>query len=222
MKLQLSLILASTLVATAGFASQVKKSRKLTAQTSLSLANDSTVMNSSSASQSSVYKIENSKFNSMQGLRLSIIKPSVEVEFKASQRGESGSDSDKVDDAFGFSIGYAKLPIQQLGYLANVNYFNYHDSRWSANLLRVDVSFGYAFNDKINLKAGFNMSKFTDGQYFEDLDPAFGAQVGANYRLTQIVGVEMSYVRMNQSGIIEGVSYDLNQTGFEMSLNVMY
>ena len=196
------------------FAAQTKTSRKITSVSTAS-ATDASVVNDSTLYSQISYQSP----IAAQGVRVSLLKPSVEVELKASYYGQTASASDKIDDALGFSIGYVKMPIRDIGFTTNLSYFNYHDSQWSANLVRIDGNLAYAFNDKINAKAGINMSKFTSGRGFDELDASIGLQLGVGLQVTPVVGVDVSYAQMNQSGTVDRISYDAKESGLEIGLN---
>lgn len=110
---------------------------------------------------------------SSQGFRISILKPTLDTKTAAKFQGFSFDGTGKPDSAIGLSVGYAKLPVQELGFTTNLSLIE-AKSEGTANIVRLDGNLGYAFNKYVNLKGGLNVMKFTKGEIFKDLNPGFG------------------------------------------------
>lgn len=160
---------------------------------------------------------------SSQGVRVAITKPMVDFKLKAS--GES-SDSFKMNEAIGVSIGYASLPVQQLGwtvdgaYLSNLKMKDPDSSSsvtWSA--ARLSGNLGYAFTEMLNVKGGINLTKMVSGTSADKFSPSLGFQAGLGVQFTPNFGLDVNYLQMNQTLSILGTSVDAVMTGYELALH---
>ncbi len=70
-----------------------------------------------SETRSSMHSLDGS---SSQGVRVSLLKPFFDVELTGSKGSQSKTIKAPLTEAIGFSLGYAQLPIQQLGWTTNL------------------------------------------------------------------------------------------------------
>jgi hypothetical protein len=157
-------------------------------------------------------------YNSSKGFRVSIVKPMLEAKVKASGHGQSASDSGKLDEAIGFAVGYANLPVQALGWTANLTHLDVKNEGSSTTMLRVDGNAAYAFTDLVNVKGGLNLSKFTSSGG-DDFSPAIGMQASVGFQVTKNFGIDLGYTQMNQKAEQQGFDIDLTVSGLEIGLN---
>lgn len=167
---------------------------------------------------------------SSKGIRVSIVKPNLDVSVKANYSGNSFSGSREIDETLGAAIGYASLPVAQLGYTANLAIMEAKTTS-SANLVRIDGNIGYAFNNFVNLKGGLNVMKFTSGNGFEDFNAGLGFQASLGVQITKNFGIDIGTTEMNTSGksavTSNGVEIgkadtDVKLKGFEVGLNATF
>jgi hypothetical protein len=156
--------------------------------------------------------------NSSKGFRVSIVKPMLEAELKVSGGGQSASDSAKLDDALGFAVGYANLPVQALGWTANLTHLEIKSDGASATMLRLDGNAAYAFTNFVNVKGGLNLSKFTSNAS-DELKPAIGLQASVGFQATKNFGIDVGYTQMNQKAESQGVDLNVKVSGIEIGLN---
>ena len=156
-----------------------------------------------------------------QGFRLALLKPVLKWEVKASADGQSASANGDIDDAIGVSMGYASLPSEGIGWVANMAYLTMKDGGTS-NFLRLDGSAAISMNDSLNFKAGLNLSDITSGGSSETIDTGIGFQTGIGIQFNQTIGLDIGYTQMNQRGSQDGVSVDLKETGMELGLNATF
>lgn len=156
---------------------------------------------------------------SSKGFRVAIVKPMLSADVKASYRGQSASANETLDSALGLSLGYASLPVQELGWTSNFTYMDIKNEGSTTGAIRADGNLAYAFTQIVNIKGGLNLSKLTSGSNKDKLNPAIGFQGGVGIQITKNFGLDVGYTEMNQSGSIDGVSIDLKEKGMEIGLN---
>lgn len=160
--------------------------------------------------------------SSSQGLRLSLLKPSLSADFKASREGRSLSTSEAISDSLGFGIGYASLPIQQLGWTSNLGYIEMKNNGVSVAVMRLDGNMAFAFNSIVNAKGGLNISKITKGDTDNKFAPAIGLQAGLGFQATKNFGIDIGYTQMNQTANLDGVNVELKLSGLEIGVNATF
>ncbi len=137
---------------------------------------------------------------SAKGFRVALIKPFLDYEVKQEFLGVNASSEGDLEKEIGFSVGYAYLPVQKLGFTGNLSYISLDgddaDSD-KATLLRIDGNLAYSVNEMVSFKGGLNISNFTDDE-MDELDPSIGLQFGAGIQITKNFGVDASYVIMQQ------------------------
>lgn len=164
-----------------------------------------------------------------EGIRISIIKPPKEMKGIVSYSGASADQTANADSTIGVSVGYAKLPIQNIGYTTNLAFIEAKHNGVSANIIRADGNVAYTFNKYVNIKAGLNISKFTSGNYLKDFDPGFGFQTSLGFQLNKKIGLEVGYSEINSSGSAlffsnqsEKFNYEFKMHGLEVGLNATF
>lgn len=176
------------------------------------------VASTSFAQNTSTAKMPTDDGISSKGFRVGIVKPMLEADIKASYQGQSFGNKEKLDEALGFSLGYASLPVQELGWTANATYMDIKNNGESTGLARIDGNLAYAFTSIINVKGGLNVSKLTKSESSK-YDAGIGFQGGVGVQLTKNFGLDLGYTQMNQSGSSDGVKVDLKEAGVEIGLN---
>lgn len=141
------------------------------------------------------------------------------ADIKASYQGYSASNSETLDSALGFSLGYASLPVQELGWTSNLTYMDIKNESATTGAVRLDGNLAYAFTQIANFKGGINFSKLTSGSNSSKLNPGIGFQGGLGVQLTKNFGLDVGYTEMNQSGSIDGLQVDLKEKGMEIGVN---
>ena len=121
---------------------------------------------------------------SSKGLRISLVKPTLDSKIKLKYEGLSFDGTGKPDSALGLAVGYASLPVQELGWTANVAYIE-AKAESTANIARIDGNLGYAFNKYVHLKGGLNAMKFTSGNGVKDLNAGLGFQASLGLQLNR-------------------------------------
>lgn len=176
------------------------------------------VASSSFAQNSSTAKMPTNDSISSQGFRIGIVKPILKANIKASFNGGSVSANENLDEALGFSLGYAKLPVQELGWTTSATYMDIKNNGESDGLARIDGNLAYAFTSIVNIKGGLNISKLTSSAG-NKLNAGMGFQGGVGVQLTRNFGLDLGYTQMNQSGSLEGAKINFKVSGFEVGLN---
>lgn len=188
------------------------------------------VASTSFAQNSSTAKMPQDDGISSQGIRVSIVKPTLDMKATVKYQGYSFDGTGKPDSALGIAVGYAKLPVQELGFTTNLALME-AKSESSVNIARVDGNLGYAFNKYVNLKGGLNVIKFTSGDGLKDLNPGFGYQASAGFQLNKTVGLDVGYTESNTSGKtpvtskgqeIGKANIDVKMSGLEVGLNATF
>ncbi len=127
-------------------------------------------------------------------------------------------------------MGYANLPIQELGFTTNLALIEMK-SESSANIARIDGNLGYAFNNYVNLKGGLNIMKYYTGEGLKNLNPGFGYQASLGFQLNKTVGFDIGYTEQNTSGKVPvtmngeeigKADVDLKLSGLEFGLNATF
>lgn len=189
------------------------------------------VTTNSFAENSLTATVANDESISSQGFRVSILKPTLDTKTTNKYQNFSFDGTSKPDSAIGLSVGYAKLPVQELGFTTNLALIEAKFER-SANIARLDGNLGYAFNKFVNLKGGLNVMKFTSGgEVIEDLNPGFGYQASLGFQLNQNVGLDVGFTEQNTSGTspitvngqqIGKADVDVKMSGLEIGLNATF
>jgi hypothetical protein len=176
------------------------------------------VASMSFAQSTSTATMPNQDADSVRGFRVSVVKPVLEVELKVNAGSGSNSNKENLEDSLGFALGYASLPVQSLGWTANLAYLSLKAEGSEVPMLRADVNVGYAFTSLVNVKGGLNLSKFTKDDY-NDFKTAIGLQANVGFQITRNFGLDLGYTQMNQTAEFDAGTVDLKLSGFEVGLN---
>ena len=161
---------------------------------------------------------------SSKGIRVSLLKPSLNVELKVSSGGKSGkSDNVSFGDSTGLSVGYANLPVGQLGWTTNLSLIDTKVDKTNLNFTRLDGNLAYAFTPVVNAKGGLNYSKITKGDDQNVFTPAIGLQASVGFQVTKNFGIDVGYTQMNQrvEANVDGndMDFDFKFSGVEIGIN---
>lgn len=157
-----------------------------------------------------------------QGFRFGLTRPFLDVSLRASFGGETLTAEQTLDHATGISVGYASLPIQELGWTANLNHINLTNEGTSTAVMRLDGNLAYAFADFVNVKGGINISDVTSGESAQNINAGIGFQAGLGFQINRNFGIDLNYVQMNQSASADGLDIDLRESGFEFGINATF
>ena len=149
---------------------------------------------------------------SAKGVRISIIKPELKADVTLRDDLGSRSGNASIDSSLGFAIGYGNLPIRQVGHTMNFSYITFSEA--SSKLLRIDGNVAYAFDEKMNVKGGLNISKLDVSPF----NAGVGGQVSFGVQFTRNVGLDVGYTVMNQSASSGSASADIKFSGIELAL----
>jgi hypothetical protein len=154
------------------------------------------------------------------GVRVALLKPSLEAKIEASFQGFSASDEDRIDNTTGISVGYAQIPTNNLGFIADLAYLELKDGG-KAKMMRASGNATYGINNMTYVKGGLNVSNLdAEGEKF---DAGIGFQAGVGLQVNRNIGFELNYTRMNQesSQNISGlgsIDVDIQESGLELAL----
>jgi hypothetical protein len=152
------------------------------------------------------------------GFRISLVKPMLDADIKASYKGNSFGNKEKLDETLGLSVGYARLPIQELGWTANAAFMEIKSEGTTTGLARIDGNLAYAFTSIVNIKGGLNLAKLTSGGG-SNYSAGLGIQGSVGIQLSKNFGIDLGYTQMNQSGSTNGANVALKEAGMEIGLN---
>ena len=170
------------------------------------------------------------------GVRVSIIKPIFEQRYSSFFPQTGGTVKRRLNpdtDALGLSIGWADVPVRELGWTANLSYLDLdlgvdwergtvekdvRDKVDADGLARADFNFAYGFNSKFNGRIGANISKFTQGEVGRELAAGLGAQGSLGFQLTKELGIEAGYSAMTVGGNNKGGRRTGTISGAEVAL----
>ena len=158
--------------------------------------------------------------NTVNGIRVELLVPM--LEFKLSAMGRSFRES--IDSTYGLGIGYAYLPIQDLGFTTRLSYLNAQENDDSVGIARLEGNLGTSLNQVVNLKGGLNMSKIvaTSGGDISDYEMGFGFQASLGLQINKNFGLDLGYTQMNQTlgkSSTRSIDVDIELSGPEISLN---
>ena len=170
---------------------------------------------------------------SAKGFRIALVKPF--LDWGSEQKAESVSlkNNGEFEKEMGFSIGFAYLPLRNIGFTVNASYLSFNDEGDSdkIRMLRADGNVGYAFNEIISIKGGLNISDFTNSE-LNKLKPSFGLQFGTGIQISKNFGFDISYVVMQQTnrsfgdynnkGTFNDPTLTLIEKGLEVALHATF
>ncbi len=143
----------------------------------------------------------------LQGIRVSIVKPFLKV------------NNYSLDNVLGVSVGYAKLPIQQIGFTTNLALLQIQERGSTVNMYRVDGNIGTSMNEQINFKGGLNISNFTSDPGNFSVSPSVGMQLSVGAKINEIFGVDLAYTKMAQTASAFGNSVEVSESGLELGFH---
>jgi hypothetical protein len=160
---------------------------------------------------------------SAKGVRFAILKPFLDYEIKTEFLGLEASDKGGFENEIGFSIGYAYLPVQKLGFTGNVSYISVGEDNGSekSTLIRMDGNLAYSINNLFNIKGGLNISNFTDDE-LDTLKPSIGLQLGTGIQINKNFGIDISYVAMQQYTDFGDAEVRFFERGLELALHATF
>ncbi|MNJ94701.1 hypothetical protein D3C87_124030 [compost metagenome] len=187
----------------------------MTLLASVSLAQDTT---SSKMAMPEIY--------SSKGIRVSLLRPALDAKLKFTMAGESATAKGDMTDFFGLGVGYANLPVGQVGWTGNVAYLKPDVESGGTAMLRGDGNVAYTFTRLVNVKGGLNVMKIIGNSQAEKFNAGIGAQASVGLQLTRNFGLDLGYVMMRNSAKLTGqgltssnIDVELETYGFEIGLN---
>lgn len=148
---------------------------------------------------------------SSQGFRVALVKPFLSVSLSD---GDESLAFGTAKETYGFSLGYANLPIGQLGFTTNLTYITFEKVPLAIG--RFDGNIGTAFNSIVSLKGGLNISQMI-GEFSDSLRAGIGVQGGAGFQINPNLGIDIALVVMRVNEIDSPVS--LSYSGAELALH---
>ena len=170
---------------------------------------------------------------SAKGFRIALVKPVLDWEAEAKADSFTFKDDGEFEKEMGFSVGFAYLPIRNIGFTVNASYLSFNDEGDSdkIHMLRADGNVGYAFNEIVSIKGGLNISDFTNSE-LNEYKPSFGIQFGTGIQITKNFGFDISYVIMRQTnrsfadyndeGTINDPTLNIIENGLELALHATF
>lgn len=166
------------------------------------------------------------------GVRVSIIKPMFEQRYSSFFPQTGGTKKRTLgseQDSFGLAIGWADIPVRELGWSMNLAYIDLGDGDKNQKteggleveadgLARADFNFAYGFTSKFTGRIGANVAKFTQGEVGRELAAGLGAQGSLGFQLTKELGIEAGYSAMTVGGNNKGGRRTGTISGAEVAL----
>lgn len=171
-------------------------------------------------------KETNAVSTTSEGLRIRIFKPQYKIHAKVkfNSNGVKSSDTGTIDLDMGngLAVGVVSLPVNQIGYIAEINYIELKVNDSSTNTVRLDGNGAFAFNNHIYANSGLNYTQYV-GKRGKDIKGDFGFQAGVGLKATANFGVDLTYSESNLSSksTYEGFSSkaDMKIKGYEIGLS---
>ncbi len=137
---------------------------------------------------------------SAKGFRIALVKPFLDWDVEQTTDIVKIKYDGEFEKEMGISLGFAYLPIRSVGFTVNASYlsFNAEGDSDKIHMLRADGNVGYAFNEVVSLKGGFNVSDITNSE-LDEYKPSVGLQFGTGIQINKNFGFDISYVAMRQS-----------------------
>ncbi|PWU14260.1 MAG: hypothetical protein C5B49_13425 [Bdellovibrio sp.] len=169
------------------------------------------------------------KAPSSKGFRVAFVKPALRFDLQSTNR-IVASGSDQVSSALGIALGYASLPVKDLGWTANAALIGGSYQNYLVGLVKIDGNLAYTFNRYVSVKGGINLSRPPISQfegYSANFNPGFGYQAGVGVQVTRTVGFDLDYVSMSQTGSITDrlgrqASLDMKESGVEAAMHATF
>lgn len=175
------------------------------------------------SSTSSTTSVNNYDDMSAQGVRVGLVRPTLDFRATAEAFGQKRTEKAEIGDTTGISIGYASLPVQQLGWLADIAFLRLKDGG-TENMTRISGNLAYAYTTNVHVKGGLNISNFTDGRVGSDefgfeTEAGIGAQFGLGFQINKNFGIDVGYTLMRQTTNVSFVDVELEESGLEIGIN---
>ncbi|MGE0632781.1 MAG: hypothetical protein AB7O96_10250 [Pseudobdellovibrionaceae bacterium] len=136
-----------------------------------------------------------------QGIRVSFLAPSLQDRFRYSKGSTTAtSKKEALNSSVGVSVGYASLPINDLGWTTNLAYIQSKYAAIDIGAIRADGNFALAFTKSFNAKIGINFTKFLEMATVKNFRPNLGYQAGVGYQFYKNFSADLAYVQMAASG----------------------
>lgn len=158
----------------------------------------------------------------VEGLRVSFVLPNLKGHFKVSGTVEgipvNVSDSQSMSDTKGIAIGYANIPVQQIGYLLQGSLLSIPGDEDTVNVLRLEGNGAMGLSSSVFAKAGLNLAKPVSDTGEFDYTPEIGLQAGLGVQVTPNFGLDFTYTQMKMTTSKYGLTADLTISGLEIGL----
>lgn len=160
------------------------------------------------------------------GFRVGVVATKLDFTSERSENGVIGSDvreRGELGNGYGVSVGYAELPVKQLGYTLGVTVteVDMKDTPKNLTIGRAEANLALAFSPRAYAKAGLNVSKFLnkDGR---DVNADIGTQFGIGVNAVANVGVELNYVTTKQQDQFGPERLALDEQGLEVGVTATF
>lgn len=175
------------------------------------------------------------KVMASKGIRVSLFKPFLKTRVKVRAEGfgvtvKDSTDRAKVDSIAGIGVGYAYIPVRNIGIDALFSFINMDEiggeDSDGLNMLRLEGSATYAFTNQFHVKGGLNLSHLIGDSDASDIDTGAGLQVGVGYQINKQFGIDLKYALMRQVETVTNsgveVEAEVETTGIEIGLNATF
>ncbi len=168
-------------------------------------------------------------YTAAQGVRVALVKSFFDAEVDFGDFSSSGD----ADQEYGFALGYAYIPVDDLGFILN-SVYNFYDDE--IENFRFEASVSYAASDILYIFGGFNTSTYTAlfsnqtdllGNRLDwSSEFGLGYQLGIGIQATDRLGISLAYYETNSAVQIESsalnLDTDLQMDGLELQLNATF
>ena len=157
-----------------------------------------------------------------QGIKVSIVRPSLTFQAKSSYNDSYQEVTTKiVDSTIGLSLGYVQLPIKEIGWTTNLTYLNLSSANGDGgSILRADGNVAYTFIKELNLKAGVNLNQITS-ESERGYGVGLGYQGSIGFQVSKNFGMDLGYTEMNASSQ-RNYQTTANISGIELAANFVF
>lgn len=126
-------------------------------------------------------------------------------------------------DFSGVSMGYAYIPVNQVGCVFNLSYLTNDNSNFYA-ITRFDLSLASGFTTRFSGKIGLNGSVQTFKDRIEGGSPVAdaGMNVGFGFELNKALGLDLTYMSMNQRVESKASTVFFQHQGMELALRATF
>jgi hypothetical protein len=194
----------------------LKKNQMLSLQTSKNQSQPEATLEAPAANTSRVNVYQpRMKSTSSKGIRVGLIKSFLNGSVTVKDNyGNSYSGGGEVKNDYSVSLGYANIPVNEVGFLGNIYHMKYGQQTEG---VRLDASATYGLNENIYFLGGANLHNFTRGITY--MNPALGVQLGCGFQANKNLGFGLNIVTLNSKGTSDSVDVDYKSSGVELSVN---